>query len=335
MRISFPQNTNHNIKQQILDYLKQIEAHILATTKLDSYVHLSLATTISSQSKQDLQQLHSDLEIHDIDTPYKLVSRAFIPADSIINITEGITIGGQNLSIIAGPCAVESKEQLAQTVEYIHASHVPLLRAGIFKPRTSPYSFQGLGEAGLVLLEEMKQQYNLPIVCELMSVAQIQKFAHRIDVIQIGARNMQNYDLLKAAGQIQKPVILKRGFAATIEEFLLAAEYIAAHGNINIILCERGIRSFDSPYRNITDINAIPYLKKHTHLPIILDPSHATGIDWMVEPIAKAAIAAGAHGIMLETHIHPESALSDGPQSLNKAQFQTCIEALHRLHKVL
>ncbi|GAB4529501.1 MAG: 3-deoxy-7-phosphoheptulonate synthase [Anaerolineales bacterium] len=255
-----------------------------------------------------------------ISRPYKLASREFIPHNSVFPV-DGVTIGGDELLIIAGPCSVESRSQLLETAHAVREAGAHALRGGAYKPRTSPYAFQGLGEEGLELLAEAREITGLPIVTEVMSPDLVPVVASYADVLQIGARNMQNFALLNAAGESQHPVLLKRGPSATIDELLMAAEYILAHGNRRVMLCERGIRTFETATRNTTDINAIPVLKSRTHLPVILDPSHSTGHWEYVAAIARAGIAAGADGLIVEVHPHPEEALSDGGQSLKPERF--------------
>lgn len=255
-----------------------------------------------------------------ISRPYKLASREFIPQDSAFPL-DGVQIGGNGVVIIAGPCAVEERSLLLETALAVREMGAHALRGGAFKPRTSPYSFQGLGEQGLELLAEARQVTGLPIVTEVMAPEQVPLVAAYADVLQIGARNMQNYSLLHAAGESQHPVLIKRGMSATVEELLMAAEYILSHGNRRVILCERGIRTFETSTRNTTDINAIPVLKSLTHLPVILDPSHSTGYWQYVTAIARAGIAAGADGLIIEVHPHPEEARSDGGQSLKPERF--------------
>lgn len=255
----------------------------------------------------------------------RLYSREYQKENTVIEVG-GIKIGGDQPTIIAGPCAVESAEQIVKIAQYVKdTDRHALLRGGIFKPRTSPYSFQGLGEEGLAYILEAKKQYQIPIVCELTSVEQVAKYAKDIDIIQIGSRNMQNYELLKAVGRLDKPVLLKRGFQATINEFFHAAEYILLEGNKNVILCERGIRTYEQAYRNVTDINAIAYLKQVSHLPILLDPSHATGQRSLVPDIAYAGIAAGANGVIIETHYDPDHAQSDQAQTIDEATFRKVV----------
>jgi 3-deoxy-7-phosphoheptulonate synthase len=252
---------------------------------------------------------------------FKLTSRAFRPQNTTFTIGD-VTVGGQQLAIMAGPCSVESREQIMETAHAVKAAGATFLRGGAYKPRTSPYSFQGMGEAGLKLLAEAREATGLPVVTEVMSPTKVALIAVYADVLQIGARNMQNFDLLNAVGRAQKPVLLKRGMSATIEDLLMAAEYILAHGNNQVMLCERGIRTFDNKYaRNTFDVNAIPVLKSLTHLPIIADPSHAVGVRRHVTPVTLAGIAAGADGLIIETHPNPDQAISDGDQSLTLAQF--------------
>ncbi len=269
-----------------------------------------------------------------ISRPYKLSSREFIPNDSVFPV-DGKSIGGKELFLIAGPCSVEDRSQMLETAHAVKEAGAQALRGGAYKPRTSPYSFQGLGEEGLELLAEAREATGLPIVTEVTApelVPMVMKYA---DVLQIGARNMQNFALLNAAGESQHPVMLKRGIAATVEELLLAAEYILAHGNRRVILCERGIRTFETATRNTTDINAIPVLKALTHLPVILDPSHSTGNWQYVAPVARAGIAAGADGLIVEVHCHPELALSDGAQSLKPERFAELVQQVKGIAAVV
>ena len=252
--------------------------------------------------------------------PFKLASRDMHPQATTVAL-DGITVGGPRIIIMAGPCAVESREQILETAIAVKAAGAQVLRGGAYKPRTSPYSFQGLGEAGLELLAEARQTTGLPIVTEVMSPEQVPLVARYADVLQVGARNMQNYALLQAVGQANHPVLLKRGLMSTIEELLMSAEYILSNGNSRVILCERGIRTFERYTRNTTDINAIPVLKQLSHLPVILDPSHATGKWEYVTAVARAGIAAGADGLIIEVHPRPEEAASDGAQSLKPEKF--------------
>jgi 3-deoxy-7-phosphoheptulonate synthase len=255
-----------------------------------------------------------------ISRPYKLASREFQPADSIFPL-DGVFVGGSEIVVIAGPCSVESRTQLMETAQAVREAGAHALRGGVYKPRTSPYSFQGMGEAGLELLAEAREATGLPIVSEVMREEQIPLMVKYVDVMQVGARNMQNFALLHAVGESQHSVLLKRGLMATVEELLMAAEYILSHGNRRVMLCERGIRTYETSTRNTTDINAIPVLKGLTHLPVILDPSHSTGNWSYVTAIARAGIAAGADGLIIEVHPEPENALSDGGQSLKPERF--------------
>ena len=241
----------------------------------------------------------------------------------------GRKIGAKDFQVIAGPCSVESEEQIIEVAKRVKAAGATMLRGGAFKPRTSPYSFQGLRAEGIEYLLEAKKTTGLPIVTEIMSLAHLDLF-NEVDVIQVGARNMQNFELLKALGHCNKPILLKRGLANTIEELLMSAEYIMAGGNSNVILCERGIRTFETLTRNTLDISAVPVLKKVSHLPVVVDPSHGTGVVWLVEPMAKAAIAAGADGLIIEAHNNPAKALSDGAQSLNLDQFDDVMKTIRR-----
>ncbi len=267
--------------------------------------------------------------------PYKLVSREFKPESSVIDLGGSIAIGGKTLVVMAGPCSVESREMLFETARAVKRAGAVVLRGGAFKPRTSPYSFQGMGEEGLKLLREAARATGLRVVTELLDTRDIQKVEQYADIIQIGARNMQNFELLKEVGQSKKPVLLKRGLSATITEFLLAAEYILNQGNFNVILCERGIRTFETATRFTLDLNAVPVIKKLSHLPIVVDPSHATG-EWdYVAPMAKAAVAAGADGLIVEVHPNPEVALSDGPQSLLPKKFAALITDLRKVARAV
>ena len=259
--------------------------------------------------------------------PFKLASRDFHPQDTIVEIN-GFAIGGKQLVVMAGPCAVESRDQLLETARAVKEAGAHVLRGGAFKPRTSPYSFQGLGEQGLRLLAQAREETGLPVVTEVMEPQTVPLVTTYADIVQIGARNMQNYALLHAVGAAQRPVMLKRGMMCTIEELLMAAEYILSHGNERIILCERGIRTFEQYTRNTIDISAVPLLKQLSHLPVVVDPSHGTGKWRLVAPISRAAVAAGADGLIIEVHPRPEEALSDGAQSLKPARFAALMQGL-------
>ena len=255
-----------------------------------------------------------------VQEPYKKANRKFHPDDPVITLPGGQKIGDGSLSLIAGPCSVESERQIVEFAKSVKDSGAQFLRGGAFKPRTSPYAFQGLKAEGLELLREARKVTGLPIVTEIMRVSHIPLFED-VDIIQVGARNMQNFELLKELGRLDKPILLKRGLSSTIEELLMSAEYIMAGGNEKVILCERGIRTYETYTRNTLDISAVPILKKLSHLPVIVDPSHASGISWLVEPLALAAVAAGADGLIIEVHNDPQHALSDGAQSLTPEQF--------------
>ena len=286
---------------------------------------------IGDVSRVDEDNLRANQVVQDvrrISEPYKAANRRFHPEDTRIQVGN-CTIGQGFFQVIAGPCSVESEEQLCEVALSVKASGATLLRGGAFKPRTSPYSFQGLEDEGLRLLKIARKLTGLPIVTEIMGTDQLDEFED-VDVIQVGARNMQNFRLLKALGRLDKPILLKRGLANTIEEWLMSAEYIMAGGNEKVILCERGIRTFETAVRNNLDISAIPLLKRLSHLPVIVDPSHAAGMSWMVEPLAKAAIAAGADGLMIEVHNNPKAALCDGAQSLDLPGFEGVMGEIKR-----
>ena len=272
--------------------------------------------------------------VKQITQPFKLASRQFHPENSVFPL-DGFTVGGDEIAIIAGPCSVESRSQIIETAQAVKEAGASALRGGVFKPRTSPYAFQGLGEEGLDYLAEAREQTGLPIVAEIMSQTQLDLMAKRVDVLQVGARNMQNFNLLRAIGETQTPVLLKRGLSATIEELLMSAEYILAGGNKQVMLCERGIRTFETTTRNTTDINAIPVLKNLTHLPVILDPSHATGHADYVPAVARAAIAAGADGLIVEVHPDPAHAVSDGKQSLRPEKFAEMVKQVGQIAQIM
>ena len=288
---------------------------------------------IGNTAKVDMEMIQS-LDIVEsvtrVSDPFKAVNRKFHPEDTVVQVGN-TQIGGGNLTLMAGPCSVESEEQVVAIAKAVKASGATMLRGGAFKPRTSPYSFQGLGATGLEYLKVARQETGLPIVTELMDLSQLPLFKD-VDVIQIGARNMQNFDLLKAVGHQDKPVMIKRGMSATYEEWLMSAEYVMAGGNENVILCERGIRTFESYTRNTLDLACIPVLRKLTHLPIIIDPSHATGKSWLVDPLAMGAVATGADGLLIEVHNDPAHALCDGPQSLKPEVFDGLAKKLLKLH---
>ena len=268
-----------------------------------------------------------------VQEPYKNVNRKFHPDDTVVEIAPGVKIGGGNFQVIAGPCSVESEEQVCEVASAVKEAGAGLYRGGAFKPRTSPYAFQGMRDEGIKLLLEAKKKSGLPIVTEVMDISHLPLFEN-VDVIQVGARNMQNFELLKELGHLKKPVLLKRGLSSTLKELLMSAEYIMAGGNENVILCERGIRTFETATRNTLDLASIPLLKTMTHLPVIVDPSHATGIAHLVKPMAMAATAAGADGLMIEVHNNPACALCDGAQSLTPADFTDVMEEVNLIRPV-
>ena len=267
-----------------------------------------------------------------ISRPFKLTSREFHPEDTVIRVLDAV-IGDGSLSVMAGPCSVESRDQLLETADAVAAAGATVLRGGAFKPRTSPYAFQGLGVAALRYLAEARDRTGLPVITEVMESSQVDIVAEYADILQVGARNMQNYSLLRDVGRVARPVMLKRGFGATIEELLMAAEYIVSAGNPNVMLCERGIRTFESYTRNTMDLSAIPVLRHLTHLPIIADPSHATGKRWLVKPLAMGGVAVGADGVMVEVHPTPDQALSDAEQQLDLDQFRDLMTGLGPIHE--
>ncbi len=323
---------------------EQIGAVVKKIQDLGHEVNISRGTkrtvigAIGDESKLDPELFDSmpgvEYSMH-IVKQYKIVSRESHKQDSIIDV-RGIPVGGKQVQVIGGPCSVETQEQMDLAAQQVAAAGCRLMRGGAFKPRTSPYTFQGKGVDGLGIFRKAADKYNLPIVTELMDVRMLDTFLeHDVDVIQIGTRNMQNFDLLKEVGRINKPVILKRGLSATISEWLMAAEYIAAGGNHNIIFCERGIRTFETAYRNVMDVTCVPVLKRETHLPVIIDPSHAGGKAWMVPALARAAIAAGADGLLVEMHPNPCEAWCDADQALNPQEFKELMGSLKGIAEVI
>ncbi|HSA07452.1 MAG TPA: bifunctional 3-deoxy-7-phosphoheptulonate synthase/chorismate mutase [Candidatus Gastranaerophilales bacterium] len=322
------------------EYIKNIE-ELLKTKGFMAHISRGEINTVigavggkTIDDRREFELMQGVQEVIKISSSYKLASRTFQPENTVIKVKDSV-IGGDKIAVIAGPCAVESLEQLEIIAEYLNNCGVKMLRGGAFKPRTSPYSFQGLGEEGLKYLKQVADKYNMTIVSEVMESSQIDLCMKYVDILQVGARNMQNFNLLKQLGYIDKPVLLKRGLSATIEELLMSAEYIMAGGNRNIILCERGIRTFETATRNTLDISAIPVIKKLSHLPIIVDPSHATGLRDKVAPMSRAAIAAGADGITIEIHNSPDTALCDGAQSLYLNQFKELYDELKGIAPVV
>ena len=312
---------------------EQILAHIAATGLRPLYMPGTERTVIGAiGDERQLESLHFDAypQVERVDpvlAPYKLVGREFHPHDTVVRIGS-TSVGGEQFSMIAGPCAVESEEQLRATAVAVKRAGATCLRGGAFKPRTSPYSFQGLGLRGLELLHQIGAETGLPVVTEIVDPADLETVARFADALQVGARNMQNFRLLQALGGCGRPVVLKRGMSATLQDLLLAAEYIVNEGNSAVILCERGIRTFETAMRNTLDLAAVPYLKQRSHLPVIVDPSHGTGIRELVSPMARAAAACGADGVIVEVHHDPAASLSDGKQSLYPAQFEALVEGI-------
>ncbi len=307
---------------------------LIESNGLDAHISAGKEVTIigvvgdkSRLQDQNLEIFEDVDKIVSVTETYKLANRKFHPEPSRVKVGN-VTIGGGSLVIMSGPCAVESKEQLLATAHAIKKAGAQILRGGAYKPRTSPYAFQGLEEEGLQYMKEAREETGLPVICEVTSLEAIETAVKYVDMLQIGARNMQNFYLLKEAGKSGLPVLLKRGLSATIDEWLNASEYILAEGNPNVVLCERGIRTFETATRNTLDISAVPVIKEKSHLPIIVDPSHATGVRAYVKPLAMGAVAVGADGLMIETHPSPSTALSDGPQSLNFDQFDALLREL-------
>ena len=322
---------------------QQVETVIASIKEAGLNVHLSQgveATIIGAIGEthnipmERFESLDGVDVVQRITQPYKLASRQFHPEDSVISMN-GFSVGGNEVSVIAGPCSVESRSQIIETAIAVKEAGASALRGGVFKPRTSPYSFQGLGEEGLELLAEAREKTGLPIVVEIMSQVQLDVMVKYVDVLQVGARNMQNFNLLRAIGESRTAVLLKRGLSATVEELLMSAEYILAGGNQRVMLCERGIRTFETSTRNTTDINAIPVLKNLTHLPVILDPSHSTGLANYVAAISRAGIAAGADGLIIEVHPDPAKAVSDGKQSLKPEAFAAMVKQVGQIAQIM
>lgn len=318
MIVVLKHNPNPEQLQSLITWLQE-KGIIIHTSIGEGNMLLGLVGDTSKIDADLISALDIVEDVKRVQEPYKNANRKFHPEDTVVKVGN-TQIGGGNLTLMAGPCSVESEEQVVAIAKAVKASGATMLRGGAFKPRTSPYAFQGMRAEGLELLREARAATGLPIVTEIMNTEHVPLFAD-VDMIQVGARNMQNFELLKELGKLQTPVLLKRGLANTIEEFLMSAEYIMAGGNENVVLCERGIRTFETSMRNTLDISAVPMLKSKTHLPVVIDPSHAAGIAWMVEPLAMAAIAAGADGLMIEVHNDPPHAKSDGAQSLTPAQF--------------
>ena len=295
---------------------------------------LGVIGDVASLDPNDFLMRDGVERVMSVSEPFKKANRKFHPEDSVVDCG-GVKVGGRKLALVAGPCSVESIDQVTGIALAVRASGASMLRGGAFKPRTSPYAFQGLKLEGLTMLEEASRESGLPIVTEIMSPALVEEFDRRVDVIQVGARNMQNFDLLRELGKTRKPILLKRGLSATIEEWLMSAEYIMAAGNPNVVLCERGIRTFETYTRNTLDLSAVLAVKQLSHLPVLVDPSHATGKAWMVERLSLAAIAAGADGLIIEVHNDPARALCDGAQSLTPPQFAQLVAKIHAMAPIV
>ena len=329
MIVALKPGVTQESREQLMDWLQNLGLHI----HVSEGEYQTILGLVGDTTKVDMD-LVASLDIVDsvkrVTEPFKCCNRKFHPEDTVVQVGD-VKIGGGNFQIIAGPCSVESEAQVCEIAERVKAAGAGLLRGGAFKPRTSPYAFQGLKGDGLKLLVEAKQLTGLPIVSEIMNAVHIPMFEESVDLVQVGARNMQNFELLKEVGKMSKPILLKRGLANTIDELLMSAEYIMASGNENVILCERGIRTFETRTRNTLDLSAVPVLKKLTHLPIVVDPSHAMGYAHLVKPMAMAATVAGADGLMIEVHNNPAKALCDGPQSLTPDQFDDVAKQVFQL----
>ena len=321
--------------EQIQNLITWLEGQdlIVHISSGESYTVLGLIGDTKKIDTDLLEGLDIVDSVKRVNEPFKSANRKFHPDDSVVEVA-GLKIGGSHFQIMAGPCSVESSEQILFIAQSVASSGASILRGGAFKPRTSPYDFQGLKADGVTLLLEAKKQTGMPIVTEIMNANHIPMFEH-VDIIQVGARNMQNFELLKELGGLRKPILLKRGLANTLQELLMSAEYIMAGGNYNVILCERGIRTFETYTRNTLDLSAIPMLRELTHLPIVVDPSHATGVARLVEPMSMAAVAAGADGLIIEVHNDPKNALCDGPQSLTPEQFAEVARKVHKIREAI
>lgn len=333
MMIIMKSNATPQEVEHVIEHIKAVGLSVHLSQGVEATIIGAIGETHNLPTDQ-FEVLDGVEMVQRITQPYKLASRQFHPENSIFPL-DGFTVGGEVIPIIAGPCAVESRSQIIDTAYAIKEAGASALRGGVFKPRTSPYAFQGLGEEGLELLAEARDLTGLPIVVEIMSQVQIDLMLKYVDVLQVGARNMQNFNLLRVIGETQMPVLLKRGLSASIEELLMSAEYILAGGNNQVMLCERGIRTFETTTRNTTDINAIPVLKNLTHLPVFLDPSHSTGHFNYVAAIARAAVAAGVDGLIVEVHPDPAHALSDGRQSLKPEKFAAMVRQVGQIAEVM
>ena len=330
MIVAMQESATEEQIQQVIDRLVKMGFEVHRSTGARQTVLGAVGARVDFDIR-NLELLSGVQEVHRISSPYKLAGRSFRPEGTVVRFANGVEIGGANVVVMAGPCSVESHEQLFTTAEAVVKAGARVLRGGAFKPRSSPYSFQGLGEEGLILLRDAGDKFGLLVISEVMEIAQIPVMLPYVDILQVGARNMQNFNLLRELGKARKPVLLKRGIAATLEELLLSAEYIMAGGNYEVVLCERGIRTFETYTRNTLDISAIPIIKKLSHLPMTADPSHGTGRRDKVSPMARAAVAAGADALLIEVHCDPEKALSDGAQSLYPEQFSKLMDELRMI----
>jgi 3-deoxy-7-phosphoheptulonate synthase len=330
MIVAMQESADEALIQQVIEHLVKLGFEVHRSTGAKMTVLGAVGSGIDFDIR-NLELLPGVQEVHRISSPYKLAGRSFRPEGTIVQLANGIGVGGNEIAVMAGPCSVETREQLFATAEAIAASGAKVLRGGAFKPRSSPYSFQGHGEDALKLLREAGEKFNLLVISEVMEISQIPMMLPYVDILQVGARNMQNFNLLRELGKVRKPVLLKRGIAATLEELLLSAEYIMAGGNYDVILCERGIRTFETYTRNTMDISAIPIIHKLSHLPMTADPSHGTGRRDKVAPMARASVAAGADALLIEVHCDPNNAWSDGAQSLFPEQFAKLMDELRMI----
>ncbi len=330
MIVAMQETASEEQVQQVVEHLIRMGFSVHRTTGERQTVLAAVGARVDFDTR-NLEVLSGVEHVHRISAPYKLAGRSFRPQGTLISFPNGVTIGGDQVVVMAGPCSVESREQLFTAAEKVSKAGARALRGGAFKPRTSPYSFQGLGLEALKLLREAGDRFGMLVISEVMEISQIAMMLPYVDILQVGARNMQNFNLLRELGKIKKPVMLKRGIAATLEELLLSAEYIMSGGNYDVILCERGIRTFETYTRNTLDISAIPIIHKLSHLPMASDPSHGTGLRDKVPPMARASVAAGADVLLIEVHPDPDKALSDGAQSLYPDQFAQLMDELRMI----
>lgn len=327
MIVAMTESASEDQIQQVIERLVEMGFGVHRSTGVKQTVLGVVGARVNFDTRE-LEVLPGVQEVHRISSPYKLAGRSFRPEGTVVKLAKGLSIGGESVLVMAGPCSVESREQIFASAKQVSEAGARVLRGGAYKPRSSPYAFQGLGVEGLKLLREAADQHGMLTISEVMEISQIEAMLPYVDILQVGARNMQNFNLLRELGKIRTPILLKRGIAATLEEVLLSAEYILSGGNYDVILCERGIRTFETYTRNTMDISAIPILHKLSHLPMTADPSHGTGRRDKVAPMARASIAAGADALLIEVHPHPEKALSDGAQSLYPEQFAKLMDQL-------